>query len=133
MKALNLVSGTSRRQLGVGANKDIVDMRANVEGRGNHINTRKNGPSFFFYGNDIPSLHKSVPNTPVMQSKDITEWKKGEIVRIVLDCKEWTISFWKVGLFMGRLDIEKNKTYYPQMGLNKDIGHDFILLADGEE
>ncbi len=41
------------------------------------------------------------------------EWKKGEIITILLDCDLWKVAFWQGEKKLGVLDILPNRIYYP--------------------
>ncbi len=55
-------------------------------------------------------------------------WEAGQTVKIELDLENHKISFEKDNLFMGYIEIEKGKTYYPAISVKDD--HDFKLTFD---
>ena len=61
-------------------------------------------------------------------SKKVTNWEDGEIIKICLDCELWKVTFYLNNKMLFTMDIDKNKTYYPSVAMCGCTDNDFKLL-----
>ena len=64
-----------------------------------------------------------------MRSDGISQWEKGEIVTMEINCVENKVCFSKNNRRMGAIDIAPNGIYYPAMVLSPFVGNnDFSVI-----